>query len=181
MTVRPVGAPVTATFTAPVKPLVRVRVSVALPVVPCCTLTAFDDNAMVKPGVVELNVASTLTGVLPDGVTVQVVAVPVQAPSQPAKALPALAAAVSVTFVPGMNPAPHVLPQLMPAGLEVIVPLPSGLRNVDPRSSDAEEKVHPNGVAIRAGGGDGESVFVGDCAIGRRNGQCARECGAAER
>lgn len=50
--------------------------------------------------------------------------VPVHAPDQPAKADPAAAAAVSVTDVPLVKDAEHVLPQEMPAGLEVTVPEP---------------------------------------------------------
>ena len=57
--------------------------------------------------------------------TVQVVAAPVQAPLQPAKAEFAAAAAVSVTLVPTVKSAAHVAAQAMPAGLLVTVPLPA--------------------------------------------------------
>jgi hypothetical protein len=59
-------------------------------------------------------------------VTVQVVAVPEQAPLQPENALPAVGAAVSVTLVPLANVWLHPLEpeQLIPAGLEVTAPLP---------------------------------------------------------
>jgi len=55
--------------------------------------------------------------------TVQV-PVPVQAPLQPAKVEPLAAAAVRVTEVPLAKLALHVLPQLMPVGDEVTVPVP---------------------------------------------------------
>ena len=50
--------------------------------------------------------------------------VPVQAPLHPAKVEPPAAAAVSVTLVPLLYDAAHVLPQLIPAGEEVTVPVP---------------------------------------------------------
>src|SRR5260370_8981306 len=45
-------------------------------------------------------------------------------PLQPAKVEPPAGAAVSVTTVPLLYEAEHVAPQLIPAGLEVTVPLP---------------------------------------------------------
>jgi hypothetical protein len=52
-------------------------------------------------------------------------AVPVQPPPlQPAKTDPEAATAVSVTVVPPENDREHVVPQLMPLGLLVTVPLP---------------------------------------------------------
>ena len=48
---------------------------------------------------------------------------PVQAPLQPANTLLPLTRAVNVTTVPLVNALLHVLPQLMPAGLLVTVPL----------------------------------------------------------
>jgi hypothetical protein len=56
--------------------------------------------------------------------SVQVAAVPLQAPVQPVNVEPAAAAAVSVTVAPFVKPAPQVAPQAMPAGLLVTVPLP---------------------------------------------------------
>ena len=56
--------------------------------------------------------------------TVQVVAVPVQAPDQLVNVEPAAGAAVNVTDVPLLKLAEHVLPQLIPAGLLVTVPVP---------------------------------------------------------
>src|SRR5262249_8214091 len=67
----------------------------------------------------------------PVSANVQVVLVPLHPPpDQPAKALPAAAVAVRVTFVPSGNgavqgPPP---PQLIPAGLDVTVPAPAPLR-----------------------------------------------------
>lgn len=56
-------------------------------------------------------------------VTLQV-PVPVQAPDQPANVEVVFEAAVSVTMVPLVKLALHVVPQLIPAGLLVIVPPP---------------------------------------------------------
>ena len=56
-------------------------------------------------------------------VTVQL-PVPVHAPLQPVKVEPEAAAAVRVTDVPLLKFALHALPQLMPVGDEVTVPVP---------------------------------------------------------
>lgn len=56
--------------------------------------------------------------------TTQVVEVPAHAPDHPVNREPVAAAAVRVTEVPLTNDAEHVGPQLMPAGLEVTVPVP---------------------------------------------------------
>lgn len=69
---------------------------------------------------VGLNVAVTLRTWLIE--TAQVEAVPVQAPPQPPKTVPAGAVAVSVTEAPLAKGASQALPQLMPAVLEVTVP-----------------------------------------------------------
>ena len=45
----------------------------------------------------------------------------------PPKLKPAFGVAVSVTVVPGLKLALHVVPQVIPAGLLVIVPLPEGV------------------------------------------------------
>jgi hypothetical protein len=50
--------------------------------------------------------------------------VPLQTPDQPAKVEPAAAVAVSVTAVPVLKVAVHVIPQLMPVGLLVTMPAP---------------------------------------------------------
>lgn len=55
---------------------------------------------------------------------VQVVLVPLQPPDHAANLEPDLAAAVSLTDVPAVNFAAHVLPQLTPEGLVVTVPAP---------------------------------------------------------
>jgi hypothetical protein len=57
-------------------------------------------------------------------VTVQVGALPEQAPVHPANAEPGDADAVSVTPVPDANVARHVTPQSIPDGLEATVPVP---------------------------------------------------------
>jgi hypothetical protein len=58
-------------------------------------------------------------------VTWQVAIGPVQSPDQPVNADPAAWVAVSVTRVPSPKLAEHVDPQLIPAGLDVTVPLPA--------------------------------------------------------
>ena len=68
-----------------------------------------------------LNVAVTDCAALI--VTVQV-PVPLHAPPQPAKLEPEVAEAVSVTLVPCVKLAVQVVPQLIPAGLELTVPAP---------------------------------------------------------
>ena len=56
--------------------------------------------------------------------TMHVVEDPVQAPDHPVKLDPAAGAAVRVADVPLLKFAEQALPQLMPAGLLVIVPVP---------------------------------------------------------
>jgi hypothetical protein len=55
---------------------------------------------------------------------VQVLAVPVHAPLQPAKVLPLVAKAVNVTLEPDARLAEQVLPQEIPPVLLVTVPTP---------------------------------------------------------
>src|SRR5690349_5605957 len=55
----------------------------------------------------------------------QVVAVPAQAPFQPAKVEPAAGVALKTTFVPSANCAVQLEPQSMPAGLEEMRPAPA--------------------------------------------------------
>jgi hypothetical protein len=57
-------------------------------------------------------------------VMVQVAALPLQAPPQPLKTLPLTGLAVSTTTAPLVKEATQVAPQSMPAGLDVIAPLP---------------------------------------------------------
>ena len=57
-------------------------------------------------------------------VTVQVSAVPLQAPLQPANVEPDVAIAVSVTVAPFVKSASQVTPQAISAGLLLTVPLP---------------------------------------------------------
>ena len=77
--------------------------------------------AQVVPVPVVLNVAVTFRAAVIDVVQV---AVPVQAPLQPTNVEPLAAAAVSVTDAPLAKLALHVLPQLMPLGVDVTVPVP---------------------------------------------------------
>jgi hypothetical protein len=58
-------------------------------------------------------------------VTAQVPVPEHPAPLQPPKMDPPSGVAVSVTTVPLANEAAHVAPQLIPAGLEVTVPVPA--------------------------------------------------------
>jgi hypothetical protein len=102
-------------------------VAVALP--PCGTLAVVGFVEIEKLCAVLLNVAVTVEAVLI--VKLQVVFVSLQtAPDQPAKALPADGVAVRVTFVPGAKDAVHALPQLIPAGLDVTVPVPEPMRRM---------------------------------------------------
>src|SRR5262245_5370867 len=73
------------------------------------------------PTTVVLNVAVTDRAAVIDSVHVPV---PVHAPLHPANVEPLAALAVSVTVAPLAKLALHVLPQLMPEGVEVTVPLP---------------------------------------------------------
>jgi hypothetical protein len=52
------------------------------------------------------------------------VPVPVQSPLQPVNTQPVAGCGVSVTLVPAANAAEQVVPQLIPAGWLVTVPLP---------------------------------------------------------
>ena len=71
---------------------------------------------------VKTNAAVTLF--VPVMVTVQVPLVLVQAPLHPVKLLPVVGVAESSTRVPLLNEALQVLPQVIPAGLLDMVPLP---------------------------------------------------------
>jgi hypothetical protein len=73
-------------------------------------------------GAVEVKVAVTVVAAFKE--MVQVALVPLHPPDHPANLEPDLAAAVSLTDVPGVNFAAHVLPQLTPEGLLVTVPAP---------------------------------------------------------
>jgi len=69
-----------------------------------------------------LKVAVTLRAALM--VTLQVLPAPVQAPLHPANTEPTAGVAVRVTTVPLAYSAPHAVPQSIPAGLDVTLPLP---------------------------------------------------------
>jgi len=70
----------------------------------------------------KLNVAVALLSAFM--VTVQVVAVPLHAPLQPANTLPVAGAAVNVTAVSLAKFSVQSVPQLMPAGVLTTVPVP---------------------------------------------------------
>ncbi|CAG9933408.1 protein of unknown function [Candidatus Nitrotoga arctica] len=67
-------------------------------------------------------VAVTLWGVFM--ATEQVALVPLHAPLHPEKIKPEAGVAVSVTLVPRVKGALHLVPQLIPSGDEITVPLP---------------------------------------------------------
>jgi hypothetical protein len=90
-------------------------VTVPVPVPVLCTVTWVGEA-------VELNVALTVDAAFRE--RVQVAEVPLQAPVHSASLDPDAAAAVSLTDVPLLNFAVHVVPHLIPAGLLVIVPAP---------------------------------------------------------
>ena len=73
------------------------------------------------PAFISVNVAVTLLAAVM--LTVQL-PVPVQAPLQPVKVLPVTGVAVSVTLAPLVKDALHVVPQLIPAGALLTVPVP---------------------------------------------------------
>ena len=77
--------------------------------------------AIERLNVCKLNVA--VTDLAASMMTVHV-PVPEQAPLHPTKMELAAGAAVNVTDVPALNDAEQVAPQLIPAGEEVIVPVP---------------------------------------------------------
>lgn len=89
-------------------------VTVPVPVPAACTVTWI-------PEADKLNVAVTVA--LAVGVTTHD-PVPLQPPDQPANVEPVLGAAVRVTGVPLAKLAVHVVPQLIPVGLLVTVPVP---------------------------------------------------------
>ena len=70
-----------------------------------------------------MEVKEAVTFLVALSVTVQL-AVPLHAPDQPLKVAPLAGVAVRVTAVPLVNEALQVLPQLMPLGLLLMVPLP---------------------------------------------------------
>ena len=120
---RPLGAPAAVNASAPAYPLTRVMVAVAVALPPCWTLAVGEVVANEKLCAVLLKVAVIVPLVLI--AKVHVMLVPEHSPPlQPANALPALGAAVSVTLVPFAKVAAHVPPQLMPVGLDVTVPVP---------------------------------------------------------
>jgi hypothetical protein len=87
-------------------------------------------NAGGAAGVPEEKLTSTWMAEVSDGVSVQVV-VPLLHPMEKLPSVdPWAGAAVKVSGLPTSNIALHVLPQFMPAGEEVTVPLPSPLKTI---------------------------------------------------
>jgi hypothetical protein len=120
--VTPLGSPAAVTLTAPAYPFTRVIVAVAVAAPPCATLAVVGAESE-KLCAVLLNVALMFGAEV--STNVHVVLVPLHAPpDHPAKALAAPGASVNVTLVPGANVPVHALPQLIPAGLDVTVPVP---------------------------------------------------------
>ncbi len=89
--------------------------------------------------VLRVNAAVTLLAA--SIVTVQVFPVPAHAPLQPVKVELVVGTAVRVTRVPLLRLALHVVPQLMPAGLEVTVPVPAPLLDT--------ERAYVVGIALK--------------------------------
>jgi len=112
--------------------------------------------ALVRVSAKDWSAKVAVTDVAALTVTVQV-AVPEQPPPlQPAKVEPAAGAAVKVTAVPLVNGVEHVVPQEIPAGLLVTVPLPVPERetvSVDvvdtPVPVTSREIVSPSAVKVR--------------------------------
>jgi hypothetical protein len=92
-----------------------VLVTVPAPVPALVTVSWISEAVAVKVAVTDVAALREM---------VQVVLVPLQLPDHPANLEPDLAAAVSLTDVPEVNFAAHVLPQLTPEGLLVTVPAP---------------------------------------------------------
>jgi hypothetical protein len=114
-------------LTAPAYPFTRAIVAVAVALAPCATLAVVGAESA-KLCAVLLNVAVMFGADVTT--SVHVVLVPLHAvPDHPAKVLAAPGAAVNVTFVPGANVAVHALPQVIPAGLDVTVPVPAPASN----------------------------------------------------
>ena len=96
---------------------------VTLPVPPFWTLLTVrvkvpDGGGVVEASKVAVTVTLLLIGTVHEPVPVQ------PPPLQPAKTDPAVGVALSVTVVPPENDREQVVPQLMPLGLLVTVPLP---------------------------------------------------------
>jgi len=107
-----------------VAPIVKVAVQVGAQLIPGGLLVTIPfPNPASETVSCNAGLKTALTVVFAVSATVQVV-VPEQAPDQPANAKPLLGVAVSVTVVPPLNVALQVWPQLIPAGLLVIVPVP---------------------------------------------------------
>jgi hypothetical protein len=120
--VTPLGRPVAVTLTAPTYPFTRVIVAVAVALPPYATLAVVGADSE-KLCAVLLNVAVMVGAEVTTNVHVALV--PLHAPPvHPAKVLDAPGASANVMLVPGANVALHAPPQLIPAGLDVTVPVP---------------------------------------------------------
>jgi hypothetical protein len=96
----------------------------ALKLTVACALPATAPMPVGAPGAVTLRAKFAVTFCAAVMLTVQVPLVLLQAPLQPAKLLPAAAAALRITLAPLLKLALHVVPQSMPAGLLLTVPEP---------------------------------------------------------
>jgi hypothetical protein len=114
-----------------VDPSLKVTVPVGVPlatvavnVTDCPEIDGFTLDASVVVVAVGSNVNVALTAVAAFMVTLQLPVPEHPPPDQPEKEEPAAGEGLSVTVVPSTNEALHVVPQLIPAGDEVTVPLP---------------------------------------------------------
>src|SRR5262245_15021462 len=120
-------------------PLLKVAEHVAPQLMPAGALVTVPDPAGMTVSAKDCTAKVAVTELAAFIVTVHV-PVPVHAPLQPVNVAPAAGVAVSVTAVPLLKAAEHVVPQLMPAGALVTVPGPAPAR-LTARVKDCRAKV----------------------------------------
>lgn len=96
----------------------------AVSVVPEPTVMVAGFALRVQTGVVTTLWANVAVTLCADVMLTVQLPVPLHAPLQPVKVLPVAGVAVRVTLAPLVKNALHVLPQSMPAGLLVTMPIP---------------------------------------------------------